>query len=263
MQAGMLSGRSVFGGGALLASSLWGWPIVFAALIASIWASMIVLIFIREPEEIQGEAGGEKFVHSLAKAFALRETRVGLIFGLTSAAAFEAVGALAGPFLIDRAVSQETIGWFYGIPVVALTIAGGIIGGVISDRFSRTRSVALFLVGFVVMIVALAFFDFTGATVENNRIRMYFLAAMYLFVGLFTAASYALYMDLTDPRVGATQFSTYMSATNACEAWSAWTGGRLAARWGYSPAFVVVSLVSLLSLFLLPILNRKRSPPTG
>jgi PAT family beta-lactamase induction signal transducer AmpG len=79
---------------------------------------------------------------------------------------------------------------------------------------------------------------------------------MYFFVGVFTAASYALFMDLTDPRLGATQFSAYMAATNACESWSAWGGGRLTAAYGYPAAFVVMSLVSLASLPLLAVIRR-------
>jgi hypothetical protein len=45
-----------------------------------------------------------------------------------------------------------------------------------------------------------------------------------VFIGLFTAASYALFMDLTDPKLGGTQFSAFMAATNGCESWSGWAG---------------------------------------
>jgi predicted MFS family arabinose efflux permease len=256
MQAGMLMGRSIFGGGALVASAIWGWPLVFAALIASIWLSMFVLLFIKEDIPAPETEIREPFMPKLAKAFARRETRLGLLFALTSAAAFEAVGALAGPFLIDRGASAETVGWFYGIAVVASTISGGILGGVISDRYSRTRSAGAFLIGFVAVILALTFVDAAGLDSGANSIRMILLAAMYLFVGLFTAASYALFMDITDPRIGGTQFSAYMSATNACESWSAWSAGRLVARSGYGSAFAAMSIVSLLSLFLLAELNR-------
>lgn len=251
MQTGMLVGRSIFGGGALLASTVWGWPVVFAALIASIWLSMIALVFVVQTQHNDDTGGREAFLPALQKAFTRRETRVALLFALTSAAAFEAAGALAGPFLIDRGASQDAVGWFYGIPVVVCTVAGGIFGGLISDRGARTRSVRAFLLGFVVIIVALAIVDSTGLALEASYINMSLLAAMYLFVGLFIAASYALYMDATDHRVAATQFSAFMSATNACEAWSGWAGGRMTASFGYSTAFVAMSVVSLLSLFLL------------
>ncbi len=81
---------------------------------------------------------------------------------------------------------------------------------------------------------------------------------MYFFVGLFTVSSYALFMDLTHPRLGATQFTTFMAATNGCESWSAWAGGRLASSSGYPAAFFVMSVVSLLSLGILWFLRSKR-----
>jgi hypothetical protein len=83
---------------------------------------------------------------------------------------------------------------------------------------------------------------------------------MYLFIGLFTAASYALFMDLTDPEIGGTQFSAFMSATNACESWSALAGGRIAGASGYPAAFVVMCIASLGSLPILARLRRINRP---
>jgi N-acyl-L-homoserine lactone synthetase len=68
--------------------------------------------------------------------------------------------------------------------------------------------------------------------------------------------SYALFMDLTDPRLGATQFSAYMAATNGCESWSVWTSGRIVAAQGYPSAFLVMSAVSLLALPLLAVMRK-------
>jgi predicted MFS family arabinose efflux permease len=95
--------------------------------------------------------------------------------------------------------------------------------------------------------------DLAGA---RPAVILSLLAAMYLAVGLFTAASYALFMDLSDPRIGGTQFSAFMSATNACESWSAWAGGRLTAGAGYPSAFLVMSAASLLALPLLRRIGR-------
>jgi uncharacterized membrane protein YedE/YeeE len=58
-------------------------------------------------------------------------------------------------------------------------------------------------------------------------------------------------MDLTDPKLGGTQFSTYMAATNGCESWSGWAGGEITSKSSYSIAFIMMSIVSLLSLLLL------------
>ena len=135
-------------------------------------------------------------------------------------------------------------------------LTGGLIGGHLSDRLGRLRSVALFLGGFVGMILLLAAADSAGAGGTMTLLAL--LAGMYFFVGLFTAASYALFMDLTDPRLGGTQFSTYMAATNGCESWAVWTGGRIAGSAGYPSAFVVMSLASLLSLSILRLPQLRR-----
>jgi hypothetical protein len=68
---------------------------------------------------------------------------------------------------------------------------------------------------------------------------------------MFTASSYALFMDITNPKLGATQFSAYMGATNGCEAWSGYTVGKLHTAFGYSVAFTLMSFVSLTTLIVL------------
>jgi hypothetical protein len=109
------------------------------------------------------------------------------------------------------------------------------------------------------MIVLLALADSAGGG-SRPAVLLALLTGMYFFVGLFTAASYALFMDLTEPRLGATQFSTFMAATNGCEAWSTWTGGRIAGSAGYASAFVALSVASVLSLF---VLKHLRPRPDG
>jgi hypothetical protein len=113
----------------------------------------------------------------------------------------------------------------------------------------------VFLGGFVAVILLLAGSDAAGAA--QPAVLLALLAAMYLFVGLFTAASYALFMDLTDPRVGGTQFSAFMAATNGCESWSTLAGGRIAGASGYPAAFAVMCAASLASLVLLRPLRRR------
>lgn len=254
MQVGMLAGRSLFGGGSLLLAAHLGWNGVFIGLIGCVWCSLSLLVFVREPARCEGaDHPVHAFRNHLMTAGRQRSTWWGLAFALTSAAAFEAAGALAGPFLVDRGVDQKTVGWFFGIVVVAAMMTGAVLGGRLSDRLGRTRAVGWFLAGVVGLILALAAADAFGRPQPPAALILGLLAALYLFIGLFTAASYALFMDLTDPQIGATQFSTFMAATNGCESWSGWAGGQLVTRGGYALAFAAMSLVSLASL---PILRR-------
>ena len=258
MQAGMLVGRSLFGGGALLVVSVWGKQWVIVALVAVIWTTALCLIGAREPGANPGfKKRIAEFQTHLSSAWRRRTTWLGLAFGLTAAAGFEATGQLAGPFLVDRGVSEKAIGIFFGLGVVGATLIGGLIGGKLSDRWGRIRAVAVFLLGFVAMIVGLALSDYADSK-PAPAVLMGWLTGMYFFIGLFTASSYALFMDLTDARLGGTQFSAFMSATNGCESWSAWAGGRIVGPGNYAAAFLALSAVSLLSLPFLRSLAKER-----
>lgn len=258
MQAGMLIGRSAFGGGAILVSHWLGREWILAALVACIWSSLALVLVSREPADLLARRNPfSGFVTHARSAARRRETWLGLGFALLGAAAFESAGQLVGPYLVDRGVAQATIGAFFGLAVVGATVTGGLVGGRLSDRWGRARSVAYFLLGFVATIALLGTLDVMGGSVPHAVLLTGF-TILYGFIGLFTASSYALFMDLTDPRLGGTQFSTYMSATNACESWSGWTGGQIAGRAGYGVSFLAMCAVSLLSLPLLRRLGRHR-----
>ena len=259
MQAGMLTGRSVFGGGALLVSSWIGPEWMMAALVAWIVMVMPATLLLDEPAHLARPAAGDGRLRAgLAEMMKSRSLWLGLLFALLSAAAFEATGQLAGPFLIDRGVQTSTLGLFFGVIVVAAMLTGGLAGGRISDRWGRVRSVGAFLAAVVAAVLVLAAADLAGA---RPAVLLTLLAGMYFCVGLFVAASYALFMDLTNPRLAGTQFSTFMAATNGCESWSALAGGRIAGSAGYPAAFLVMSVASLLSLPLLRALRTSLRHP--
>jgi predicted MFS family arabinose efflux permease len=151
-------------------------------------------------------------------------------------------------------VPSSVIGVFFGFFVVASMLAGGLVGGVLSDRWGRVQAAAGSLASFVLMIVLLALADLGGGS--RTVALLGILTGMYFFVGVFTASSYAIFMDLTHPRIGATQFSAFMAATNACESWSAWSSGRIVASQGYPTAFLVMSAVSLAGMPLLWLMRR-------
>jgi len=252
MQAGMLAGRSSFGGGALMLGQLVDDRVVIAILIGVVWCSSGLLLI---SKEVRGPDAGRWSMRErwldiaarLKRAFSLRSTLLGLLFAAIGGAAFEAVGAVAGPYLIDRGFSSEEVGFFFATPVILGMIGGAVLGGYLSDRIGRVRSVGTFLAVLVANVFILAMAD--SVLGEDARgILMGLLGLLYFCIGLFTAASYALFMDITDPRLGATQFSAFMGATNGCESWSAFAVGRLVTSFGYPAAFGAMGVVSLASL---------------
>jgi PAT family beta-lactamase induction signal transducer AmpG len=220
-------------------------------LIAVIFVVMLLLLFVKEPALIEDSKDRFKvFKQNISLSFTNKNTWLAILFALTAAAAFESAGGLAGPFLTDLNVDQDTIGIFFALPVVLAMFIGGLIGGYVSDKISRKKAVSFFLSGFVIAILFISFYNYLSSS-PIILVLLFALTVMYFFVGLFTSSSYALFMDLTNPKIGGTQFSTYMAATNGCEAWAVWSAGKFVAGYGYSEAFVVMCVVSLLSLFVL------------
>jgi MFS family permease len=255
MQAGMLTGRSIFGGGAIVAATSLGRTWVIIGLVACIWFSTLLLLLAREPQYLTSlRTNFSGFSSHLKVVVRRRTTWLGLAFALTGAAAFEATGQMAGPYLLDRGVAEESVGVFFGVIVVAAMLVGGLAGGRLADRWGRVRSTAIFLIGFTTAVVALAIYDVAS---QNAAPQVLFtlLGAMYFMIGMFIASSYALFMKLSDARLGGTQFSAFMSATNGCESWSVFAGGRIAAAGGYPMGFIALSAVSLLSLPLLKLIS--------
>ena len=135
--------------------------------------------------------------------------------------------------------------------------AGALVAGHLADRLGRRRAVVAFLVTIAATIAALAVVLWTPWA-ETPALRVV-LAALYVAIGAFTASTYALFMDLTDPQLGATQFSAYMGATNLCEVWAAYLVGRLIGHLGYPPAFLIMAAVSLLASLIVIGLPARRS----
>jgi PAT family beta-lactamase induction signal transducer AmpG len=260
MQFGMLLGRSALGGGALLLDQRIGLTAVVLILIGVIWSSSILLLFSSESTRAS-EAGGSvrtrlrALLPRLEQAYRSRTTWYGLLFAGVAGAGFEGVGAVAGPFLIDRGMSQGDVGSFFAVPSVVGMAAGALVGGYVADRIGTRRAVSTFLVLMAGSIILLAGLD-VGSTGRAGFWLLAMMGLLYACIGMFTASSYALFMEITDPALGATQFSAFMGATNGCEAWSGFAVGRAVPAVGYPLAFVLLAGVSLVTL---PLLGKIRS----
>ncbi|RME70118.1 MAG: MFS transporter [Verrucomicrobia bacterium] len=263
MQAGMLLGRSLFGGVSIVVAARWGFAAVVVPLIAVIWGTLAFVRFSslvspgggRNAAEDAGQGHARRVLESLKRMVKRRSTWYGVFFALVGGAGYEAAGGLAGPYLVDHGVSGDAVGVFFSLPTVAAMLVGGLIGGRVSDRIGRVRSVTVFLLWTAGCVMALALLPAGFGAVARFGV----LIALYLGIGLFTASSYALFMDLSDPEAGGTQFSAFMAATNACEAWAVWTAGQVVERSGYGPAFGLLASVSAVAVFVLVPLGRGRA----
>ncbi len=263
MQMGMLVGRSALGGGALLLDQRFGLAPVVLLLVAVVWSTTLLVVTASaspspDPERRDVRASMRAIVPRLRNALQSRRTWFGLLFAGVAGAGFEGAGAVAGPLLIDRGFTQAQVGTFFALPSVVAMALGALAGGTVADRIGPRRAVTLFLLLLSGSLLVLAGID-AGLTAQPEVWLLPAMTVLYGCIGMFTASSYALFMDITDPALGATQFSAFMGATNACEAWAAAAVGRAVPAWGYPLAFVALTMASLASL---PLLKGLKPPDT-
>jgi predicted MFS family arabinose efflux permease len=86
-----------------------------------------------------------------------------------------------------------------------------------------------------------------------------------VFQGLYYGVRSALFMDITTPKVAATQFTAYMALMNLTISYSAAWQGWAAEHWGYPVTLAVDAVFGLVCLTLLPLMapTRARAPDPG
>jgi len=260
MQTGMLAGRAAMGGGALLLSSRIGDAAVVVVLIAITTFSGGLLLGSHLPTSSGERPDGESndsvrsrvrsVLPGLWKAVRGRRFWIGFAFAMTGPAAFKAFEVVIGPFLIDRGLTQDQVGSFTAVVMIGAMVAGSLVGGRMADQFSRRGFVAASLTLIVTSLATLAITDIVTQQ-SGGPILLLLIATTAFGIGLFTVAAYAMFMDLTEPRIAATQFSAFMGATNGCEAWSTVVMGQLIAGYGYATGILSLCGVSVAAMLLL------------
>lgn len=249
MQAGMRLGMLLLGGVALTVVGRIGFRAVVLGLWATIWLAGIVAVALGLPDGKPGPRAPERpfrgFARSLRRVVASRAMLFGLLFALVGGAVFEGFGVLYGPFLLDEGFLREEIGVLATVKAGFLT-AGALIGGRWADALGHRRAVVAFqlaLAGAVVLVSGVA-----ASSGPRNPWILGCACLAFFGIGLFLAATYAVFMSVTDHDVAGTQFSAFMSMTNGCEAWAVFATGRLAGAAGYPLAFSVLAVASLTAL---------------
>ncbi|MEZ5964523.1 MAG: MFS transporter [Planctomycetota bacterium] len=253
MQAGLLAGRFLFGAVALWISATLG-ARVLALVLVLLLAAGIGLAFLYSPPPVAAERGGVGFGRALRVSLGRRSVWAAVLFAAVGGTAYEATAGVARVYLSGRGFGAGEIATRFGVPTLFLMAAGAWVGGVLADRRGRVRATVWAGLAVAATVGAVA----AAARVESSTPVLVALLVLHAAIGMFTAGSYALFMDLTDPRLAATQFSAFMAATNVCESWSVALCGQWAADSGYPATFARFALLGLLGLLPLWWLRRLR-----
>jgi MFS transporter, PAT family, beta-lactamase induction signal transducer AmpG len=252
MQAGMLTGRATVAAGAIALADRLGpaGPVVVVAVVVAV-PMLLVAIATVEPTPTTGPIPGWRdWLRTVTAPAAV----LGIGIALVAGSGFEFLGVVLGPLLLSVGASDGQVAALFGLVAPLSLIAGAVVSGYATDRLAPRRGTAIGVLTIALLVGGLGAGMWSGHRPGPGPM-LGFAAAIYVSIGFFTTASYALFMRIARGGLSATRFSIFMAMTNACEAWAAFAGGRLEGVLGYGGALLILVGLSLLSL---PMLARLR-----
>lgn len=254
MWASKTFGMAVGGaGGVFLAKRLGGWPALIITITIVLWAVMLLMILVRErpPGEVTPDRGRAKWtLANLKRSFAFSTPLVGLAIGALTPLGILLVLVVYTRYLrADLKLPEETIGSLQGIIEPAAGVAGALAGGVLADRLGVRKVIAAQMVGLSATLAAFA-------VAPDLRANYNFLVALSIassfFFSAYTAAIIGFFMRLSNPAIGATQFTIYTGAVNIAAASAAILGGKIADAYGVTALFGLAATIQVAFIALLP-----------
>ncbi len=202
---------------------------------------LIIPLFIKEKKK---KRKPEKVTPLLINEFKNRSTALMAIFApiaVISAGLFMFAAPLFAKNVINLSVTEIGLIAAAGPPFV---IAGGLLGGALSDRWDRKKTYYIFAIPSIIMILSIMF----------TRVLLILLIPYFINIFLQTgrgAAMRAMYMDITNPKIGATQYSLFNSLTVIGVVATGMFSGVLIAILGYINVFLIIALTIVPPLIIL------------
>jgi PAT family beta-lactamase induction signal transducer AmpG len=253
MSAGKFTGMVVGGQGLLWVASVAGWPAAYGLTIALLLVPATLVLGVRESPlptlrpHLLGLA---------LRAFSSRVVLLAVVFALVVDLAASLTFPLTYPlyrnqlgFSEQQVASLATIGGIVGA-------LGSLLGGMLGDRLGCRRTL---LGGCLATAGINLAFAACGGLWGHFSFMLAYTTAGGIAAGVVYTATLALFMDLTNPRLAATQFQIYMALLNAKDAWALKVGGRLAERIPAPAMFGLSAIIEVLPLVLLPWLDARRA----
>lgn len=238
---GSYVGAMLGAGGFLLIAGTAGWP---AALIASGMAIVLLglpMLRLREPPRDQVLAVG----HRPGLLFALRrpQVQIGLLLMLLCSAGVRLTLGMFGPFMLDRGMSLEQVGWLFGSLHIGAGLSGAVLGGVLVRLAPGWRAVWI-AVGFKACVLL-------GLTLAARDAPLPVLTVLvgltFAVLGCLWVALYSALMNLTSPLQAGVDFTVFQSADALLAMAGGVAGGWLSEHLGYHFCFGLASVLSMIA----------------
>lgn len=173
-----------------------------------------------------------KIAKLLIFEFKKKNTILIAVFGLASAMNFGMILFVIPEYMMNVLnLDVAQIGLITSLFPIGTAI-GAVAGGLMADKWGRKKTLYIFLFGSMI---------FSSLLITANTWQI--LAVIYPIIGFLQGASMfsaimALFMDVTNPKIGATQFSILTSLANFGDYGIAMISGTLVLILGYSRLFL-------------------------
>ncbi len=238
----------IVAGGAIVALAGWaGWTGAFsatAALLVLLAAAILLL-----PRHARRPQTAAAWLRSF-RAWLTRPGAVAVfLFILFYKVGDTAMGPMVRPFWVDRGLTLGDIAFVTTAFGVGATVAGALVGGVLTSRIGVFR--ALWLFGLLQAVSNLGYA--TAAWAEAARPGIYAASLVESFTGgLGTAAFLSFLMNVCDKQQAATQYALLSAVFNLSGTLVGSVSGLGAERLGYAPYFALTFLLALPAYAFVP-----------
>jgi len=282
MFAGASLGQAIGGSGVLLLVGVIGLQGGFIFVAAAILAVTVFIVLpmkeapVDRPRNGAGatwrSAGAEmkRFAVESFRAFiGTRGAFAGVFFSLLPAGAMSLGLALQSNLAVEFGMKDDEVA---ALNLWAMLVSGAAMigGGMLSDRFGRRLTLFVYTAAMSLPVAWLMWVlqghgdvmpraPGGGALPELVTALWIATIAYSVFQGLMYGTHAAIMMDVTNPRVAATQFTAYMAMMNLAIAISASWQGVAVEAWGYPVTLLIDAIAGLACLALLPMIRREAS----
>ena len=267
-------GMAVGGGGSLLLAARFGFSAAFALVLGALVCLLLtVSVRLREPSEpiSAGERTSSRsrettrhlqtFFRELYTGFfgSGRGPLVGMVFALLPWGAMSLAFGLFTAMQVDLGFTEAQIAVVTAISLLAAGL-GCASAGFWTDRFGSKRMLGAAYALTTVPTFYLAY-RFGDGGLENLTVATFVACTVVfsIFFGLGLGLASGVFMSLTNPAVGATQFTGYMSLRNLAISYSAFWQGIVVDSHGYSTMLVIDGVLALIPILLIPFLTHSKT----
>lgn len=286
MFAGAAVGQAVGGSGVLFLMAYIGFQNSFVFVALSILAvTGFIVLPMKEALAQAGDAAhqaGRGLRHALGemRSFAMdafrsfigtRGAYAGVFFALLPCGAMSLSLALQSNLSVELGLNDDQVAWM-NLATSVVSGAAMVLGGLLSDRIGRrvVLSAAVILMSLPVAYLALVLQHHgyvmpraadSKAAVEPALVTALWVAVLgfNVFMGLMYGVRSALFMDVTNPKVAATQFTAYMALMNLSIAYTATWQGLSIEAFGYPVTLAIDATVGLFCLALMHLMKKPAS----